>query len=93
MSLEWQASERGPRACIRTTDPYGQHANRFALSEAVDGAAKGHDVVFGIILGTGVGGGLVINQKVRTGLHAIAGEWDTMCCGLYVESYCGPWGC
>ena len=69
-------------------------ANCFALSEAVDGAAKGHDVVFGIILGTGVGGGLVINQKVRTGLHAIAGEWGhNVLRDSNVESYCGTFGC
>ena len=69
-------------------------ANCFALSEAVDGAAKGHDVVFGIILGTGVGGGLVINQKVRTGLHAIAGEWGhNVLRDSAVESYCGTFGC
>ena len=39
-------------------------ANCFALSEAVDGAGKGHSVVFGVILGTGVGGGIIVNQKV-----------------------------
>jgi len=50
-------------------------ANCFALSEATDGAAKGHQVVFGAILGTGVGGGIVIDQKVITGPNAIAGEW------------------
>jgi len=50
-------------------------ANCFALSEAIDGAGAGHDVVFGVILGTGVGGGLVINGKAREGLHGIAGEW------------------
>jgi fructokinase len=50
-------------------------ANCFALSEAVDGAGKGADVVFGVILGTGVGGGIVAHGKVLTGLNAIAGEW------------------
>ena len=50
-------------------------ANCFVLSEAIDGAAKGKNVVFGIILGTGVGGGIVINQQVIDGLHGIAGEW------------------
>ncbi|MBL4740417.1 MAG: ROK family protein [Sneathiella sp.] len=53
----------------------GNDANCFALSEAVDGAAKGADVVFGIILGTGVGGGIVVNGKVLVGANAIAGEW------------------
>jgi fructokinase len=46
-----------------------------ALSEAVDGAAAGATTVFGVILGTGVGGGLAINGKVVTGRNRIAGEW------------------
>ncbi|MDP2793675.1 MAG: ROK family protein [Sulfurisoma sp.] len=50
-------------------------ANCFALSEATDGAAAGAAVVFGVILGTGVGGGIVIDGKVLTGANAIAGEW------------------
>ena len=50
-------------------------ANCFALSEAVDGAAKGASVVFGVILGTGVGGGIVVDGKVIRGANAIAGEW------------------
>jgi fructokinase len=50
-------------------------ANCFALSEAIDGAAAGKPVVFGVILGTGVGGGLVVGGEVITGANAIAGEW------------------
>ena len=50
-------------------------ANCFAVSEAVDGAGKGYQVVFGAILGTGCGGGLVINQKVISGVNNIAGQW------------------
>lgn len=50
-------------------------ANCFALSEAVDGAAAGARVVFGVILGTGVGGGLVIDRRILAGRHHIAGEW------------------
>jgi fructokinase len=50
-------------------------ANCFALSEAVDGAAQGAPVVFGVILGTGVGGGVVVDGKVIRGANAIAGEW------------------
>lgn len=50
-------------------------ANCFALSEATDGAARGADVVFGVILGTGVGGGLVIHGRLLEGRNAIAGEW------------------
>lgn len=50
-------------------------ANCFALSEATDGAAAGADVVFGVILGTGVGGGVVVRGQVLTGANAIGGEW------------------
>ena len=50
-------------------------ANCFALSEAVDGAAAGAYSVFGVIVGTGTGGGLVVNGRVLTGANAIAGEW------------------
>lgn len=50
-------------------------ANCFALSEASDGAAAGAPVVFGVILGTGVGGGVVVDGKVLAGINAIAGEW------------------
>ena len=50
-------------------------ANCFAVSEAVDGAGRGAEVVFGVILGTGVGGGLVANGRLIAGRNAIAGEW------------------
>jgi predicted NBD/HSP70 family sugar kinase len=50
-------------------------ANCFALSEAIEGAAAGARVVFGVILGTGTGGGIVVNGQVLTGPNAIAGEW------------------
>jgi len=50
-------------------------ANCFALSEAVDGAARDAQVVFGAILGTGVGGGIVVDRRVISGRNRIAGEW------------------
>ena len=50
-------------------------ANCFALSEATDGAAQGAAIVFGVILGTGTGGGVVVNGRVLEGRHRIAGEW------------------
>lgn len=50
-------------------------ANCFALSEAVDGAGQGARVVFGVILGTGVGGGIVVERRALEGANAIAGEW------------------
>ena len=50
-------------------------ANCFALSEAIDGAGRDAETVFGVILGTGVGGGIVIRRQVLVGANAIAGEW------------------
>jgi len=50
-------------------------ANCFALSEASDGAGRGSDVVFGVILGTGVGAGIVVHGNVLDGPNGIAGEW------------------
>lgn len=50
-------------------------ANCFALSEATDGAAAGAEVVFGVIVGTGTGGGVVVRGHVLTGSNSIAGEW------------------
>ncbi len=50
-------------------------ANCFALSEATDGAAAGARVVFGVIAGTGVGGGVVVDGKVIGGAHGVGGEW------------------
>jgi fructokinase len=50
-------------------------ANCFALSEANDGAGQGFETVFGVILGTGVGGGIAIQQRIHEGPNQIAGEW------------------
>lgn len=50
-------------------------ANCFALSEAVDGAGAAAEVVFGVIIGTGTGAGVVVNKNILTGPNAIAGEW------------------
>ena len=72
-------------------------ANCFAMSEATDGAAAGVGVVFGVILGTGVGGGLVIDGRLLTGAHAIAGEWghNPLPCDERpgYACYCGRRGC
>ncbi len=54
---------------------FANDANCFALSEAIDGAAAGCGTVFGVILGTGVGGGIVIGGRLLVGTNAIAGEW------------------
>jgi fructokinase len=75
-------------------------ANCFALSEAIDGAAIGAHVVFGVILGTGVGGGVVIGKELIAGRNKIAGEWghnplpwatESERCGA--PCYCGKSGC
>ena len=63
--------ERALARAVRITND----ANCFALSEASDGAGRGAAVVFGVILGTGVGGGIVIGGRVLDGPNAIAGEW------------------
>src|SRR5881394_1126282 len=54
---------------------FANDANCFALSEATDGAAAGADVVFGVIVGTGTGGGVVVHRRVLVGANAIGGEW------------------
>ncbi len=54
---------------------FANDANCFALSEAIDGTAKGARVVFGVILGTGVGGGIVVDGRAIEGANAICGEW------------------
>lgn len=54
---------------------FANDANCFALSEAIDGAAAGCGTVFGVILGTGVGGGIVVGGHLLVGANAIAGEW------------------
>lgn len=69
-------------------------ANCFALSEASFGAAQGYNVVFGVIMGTGIGGGIVINKKIHSGPNNIAGEWGHH--SIYPNGrmcYCGNKGC
>ena len=62
-------------ARLRRPVVIGNDADLFALAEAGAGAGRGHAIVFGVILGTGVGGGLVIDGKVVTGPGGYAGEW------------------
>ncbi len=75
-------------------------ANCFALSEATDGGGQGASVVFGVILGTGVGAGLVVNRSIINGANGIAGEWghNPLPWPEYhelpgPECYCGRSGC
>jgi fructokinase len=79
---------------------FANDANCFALSEATDGAARGAPVVFGAILGTGAGGGIVVHGKVLEGHNALAGEWGhTPLPWMRAEEhpgpqcYCGRAGC
>lgn len=75
-------------------------ANCFALSEASDGAGKGAQSVFGVIIGSGCGGGLVINGKLHSGANGIAGEWGHVPLPWPVDHefdghicHCGRTGC
>jgi fructokinase len=76
-------------------------ANCFTLSEAIDGAGRGAETVFGVILGTGVGGGIAIRQRIHEGPNQIAGEWGHNPLPWMTdaerasapECYCGKSGC
>ena len=76
-------------------------ANCFALSEAIDGAGQGFETVFGVILGTGVGGGIAIRQRIHDGPNQIAGEWGHNPLPWMTDEeraaappcYCGKTGC
>jgi fructokinase len=73
--LEGRPLQADLQAAVGIPVAIANDANCFALSEAVDGAAAGAAVVFGAILGTGVGGGIVVDQRPLAGANAIAGEW------------------
>jgi fructokinase len=74
---------------------FANDANCFALAEAVMGAGRGHRLVFGAILGTGVGGGIVFDGEAREGPQSICGEWGHTV--LFPDGgrrcYCGQTGC
>jgi fructokinase len=70
-----RALDRDLAAAIGREVRIANDANCFAVSEALDGAGAGAPVVFGVILGTGVGGGIAIGGRALTGANAIAGEW------------------
>jgi len=73
--LNGRALGRDLEAALGRPVRVANDANCFALSEATDGAGAGFDTVFGVILGTGVGGGLVVGGRVLAGANGIAGEW------------------
>ena len=79
---------------LGTDTTLANDANCFALAEATLGAARGRDVVLGLILGTGVGSGIVVNGRILHGLHGIAGEWGhNPMRGESTPCYCGRLGC
>jgi fructokinase len=73
--LNGRAFDRDLAAALATPVRLANDANCFALSEATDGAAKNTPIVFGVILGTGCGGGLVVNGNLLDGPRGIGGEW------------------
>jgi fructokinase len=75
LCLNGRAFDRDLSARLARPIRIQNDANCFALSEAIDGAAAGAEVVFGVILGTGVGGGIVVRRQALIGCNAIAGEW------------------
>jgi fructokinase len=75
-------------------------ANCFTISEATDGAARGYEVVFGVIVGTGCGGGVALDGRVHAGPNGLAGEWGHMPLPWQTAEewpgtpcYCGRSGC
>jgi len=95
------ALDRDLGAALNRPIRIANDAKCFTLSEATDGAAKGADVVFGIIVGTGVGGGVCVGGRVLSGAHAIGGEWGHNPLpaprGKEIDAaplcYCGKHGC
>jgi fructokinase len=73
--LNGRPLERDLSAALTREVRCANDANCFAISEATDGAAKGYGVVFGVIVGTGCGGGIAINGHVHAGPNGLAGEW------------------
>jgi len=73
--LNGKALKADLEALLKTRVVLENDANCLALSESVDGAARGMQTVFGVILGTGCGGGVVFNQQIWTGANHLAGEW------------------
>lgn len=99
--LNQQSFARELEAALRQPVAVTNDANCFTLSEAIDGSGKGYDTVFGVILGTGCGGGISINKRVISGPNACAGEWGHNALPRYlpavdgdgVTCYCGQQNC
>jgi predicted NBD/HSP70 family sugar kinase len=98
--LNDQPLQRDLEAALDRPVRLANDANRFAMSEAVDGTGAGAETVFGVILGTGVGGGGVVRGRLLVGANAIAGEWGHSPLPLpdaddrpLPPCYCGRAGC
>lgn len=98
--LNGQAVHRDLEVLLERPLRFANDADCFTLSEAVDGAAAGAAVVFGVIIGTGTGGGLVVNQALLSGPNGISGEWGHNPLPLPRPEelpgpacYCGRYGC
>ena len=88
------------QAALNTPVRISNDANCFALSEAIDGAGAGYESVFGVIIGTGCGGGVVVDHKIVGGVNGIAGEWGHVPLPWPVDHeyeghdcWCGRTGC
>lgn len=100
VSLNGQPFKQDLEALLGREIRVTNDANCFTLSEAIDGAASGAEVVFGVIVGTGVGAGIVVQGRVLIGPNAIAGEWGHNPLPWPREDerpgplcYCGRYGC
>jgi fructokinase len=98
--LNGRPFDRDVRTALGREVRFSNDANCFALSEATDGAGRGARTVFGVILGTGVGGGIVIDGRLIVGANAIAGEWGHSALPWPADDerpgplcYCGKRGC
>ena len=98
--LNGQNFQKDLQATLNRSVRLSNDANCFALSEAIEGAGKGASVVFGVIIGTGCGGGIVVNRHIIPGVNGIAGEWGHTPLPWPVENefenhdcWCGKTGC
>ncbi|MBY5990805.1 ROK family protein [Ferrimonas balearica] len=100
LGLEGQAFEQDLAARLGRAVKVANDANCFAVSEATDGAGQGHRTVFGVVLGTGCGAGLVVDGALHSGPNGLAGEWGHLPLPWMTElefpgprCFCGQRGC
>ena len=98
--LNGQNFQKDLQATLNRSVRLSNDANCFALSEAIEGAGKDASVVFGVIIGTGCGGGIIVNRQIIPGVNGIAGEWGHTPLPWPVENefenhdcWCGKTGC